>query len=127
MARIDVSADQDDKSKLGKSCQRLFIGRTGPFGTLDMPLSNSTLLAGDYKMTVDVFTAIGEDHLTTPVQVIEKSQIMLVADKPVYQPGQKMHLRALVLDLGSRAAVKDSEITFEVEDARGNKVFKKKQ
>src|SRR5438270_122280 len=55
------------------------------------------------------------------------SQILLTTDKPLYQPGQVIHLRALALDQGTRRAVGDKPVTFEVEDARGNKVFKKRE
>ncbi|HSB10579.1 MAG TPA: alpha-2-macroglobulin family protein, partial [Blastocatellia bacterium] len=42
-----------------------------------------------------------------------------------YQPGQTIHLRALSLDGVSRAAISDQPITLEVEDGKGNKVFKR--
>lgn len=121
---VSVSAHVDGINK-GRAT-RLFTGRTGPFGTLDMPLGTGGLAAGPYDLEVDVHTAIGEDHLSTPIRVSEDAQIMLVSDKPVYQPGQRLHLRALAMDRGTRHALSQLPITFEVEDARGNKVFKKK-
>src|SRR5437660_1623859 len=41
--------------------------------------------------------------------------------------GQSMHNRALALDMANRKPMHDQPLTLEVEDARGNKVFKKRQ
>ncbi len=55
----------------------------------------------------------------------EPTRMLLVSDKPVYQPGQVIHLRTLALD--SRTLKPASgEVVFEVEDSKGNKVFKKR-
>lgn len=55
----------------------------------------------------------------------EPTRLLLVSDKPVYQPGQVIHLRTLALD--SRTLKPASgEVVFEVEDSKGNKVFKRR-
>ncbi len=43
----------------------------------------------------------------------------------MYQPGQTIHVRALALDRAAHEAMAGRKLTFEVEDSRGNKVFKK--
>src|SRR5262249_14588979 len=40
-------------------------------------------------------------------------------------PGQTIHVRALALDRSNHQAATDRKLTFELEDSRGNKVFKK--
>ena len=55
----------------------------------------------------------------------DKVSILLTTEKPIYQPGQTIHARALVLDRANHEAASDRKFTFEVEDSRGNKVFKK--
>ena len=55
----------------------------------------------------------------------DKVAILLTTEKPIYQPGQLIHMRALALGRTSHNAVANRTLTFEVEDARGNKVFKK--
>src|SRR5262249_8111928 len=40
-------------------------------------------------------------------------------------PGQTIHVRALALDRGSHEAMGRRKLTFELEDSRGNKVFKR--
>ena len=55
----------------------------------------------------------------------DKVSILLTTEKPIYQPGQTIHVRALALDRADHEAAASRKLTFEVEDSRGNKVFKK--
>ncbi|HQR33811.1 MAG TPA: MG2 domain-containing protein, partial [Blastocatellia bacterium] len=43
------------------------------------------------------------------------ARIILTTDKPLYQPGQTLHIRALALDFHNRA-IPDTELEIEVED-----------
>jgi hypothetical protein len=52
-------------------------------------------------------------------------KLLLTTDKPLYQPGQTIHLRALALERGDNAPLAREQVTFEVEDGKGNKIFKK--
>ena len=52
-------------------------------------------------------------------------KILLTTDKPIYQPGQVVHLRALALQKPALAPVAGEAVVFEVEDGKGNKVLKK--
>jgi 5-hydroxyisourate hydrolase-like protein (transthyretin family) len=49
---------------------------------------------------------------------------VLATDKPIYQPGQTIRMRALFLGRDGQPA-KDTQATLEVVDPKGNKVFKK--
>ena len=70
-------------------------------------------------------TPIGSTEYTQPVQLEDKASILLTTEKPIYQPGQTIHVRALALDRADHKADSDRKLTFELEDSRGNKVFKK--
>src|SRR5262249_8871799 len=50
---------------------------------------------------------------------------LLVTDKPLYQPGQVIHIRALSLGAFDLKPIAKSKLVFEVEDSKGNKVFKR--
>ncbi|XXX82437.1 MG2 domain-containing protein [Sorangium sp. So ce134] len=52
-------------------------------------------------------------------------KLLLTTDKPLYKPGQTIHLRALALERGNNAPLARQAVTFEVEDGKGNKIFKK--
>ena len=103
----------------------LYTGQTNGIGTLDAQFHAPKVTPGAYQLTINVKSPIGNDTVTQPIQITESMQLMLTSDKPLYQPGQTVHLRALALDMATREALAAQPITFEVEDARGNKVFKK--
>lgn len=105
----------------------LCTGRTDALGTLEAGFTTPSVAPGPYQLGVAVHAPIGDDSVTQPVQVQESTQLMLTADKPLYQPGQVIHLRALALDMATRNAVTDAPVVFEVEDGRGNKVFKQRE
>src|SRR5262249_27427732 len=81
--------------------------------------------AGTYKMVVATKSDFGAEKLERDVKVKSSAKVLLTTDKPLYQPGQKMHLRALALRAFDLAPVAKADLTLEVEDAKGNKVFKK--
>ena len=51
-------------------------------------------------------------------------KLYLSTDKPLYRPGQTIHIRALALAARDLAPLEDTPITLEVLDGKGNKVFK---
>ncbi len=61
-------------------------------------------------------TATSEFDLDTRLSALAST------DKTLYQPGQTLHVRALVLTPGKRAAA-DADVTIEIDDERGEKVF----
>lgn len=65
------------------------------------------------------------DTLEQEIRIVSRSRILLTTDKPVYQPGQVIHIRALALRPPNLEAAANQKCTIEVEDSKGNKVFKK--
>ena len=70
-------------------------------------------------------TPLGHVETTETVQLEDKVSVLLTSEKPIYQPSQTIHLRALALNRADRHAAGGRAVTFEVEDPRGNKVFRK--
>jgi uncharacterized protein YfaS (alpha-2-macroglobulin family) len=108
------------------SPQTLFTGQTGPLGTLNAAFAAPAAKPGSYQLTVDIKSPLGQDTVTQPIQLQASEQLMLTSDKPLYQPGQTMHLRALALNMATRQSLANAPVTFEIEDARGNKVYKRR-
>lgn len=79
---------------------------------------------GNLTLRAAVTEDSDEQAVETSVQVIRESKLYLTSDKPMYQPGQTMFLRALALDRFSHLPKGDEAVLFEVFDAKGNKVFK---
>ncbi len=105
----------------------LFRGSTNRVGSVDAGFRLPHLPVGNYEFSVDVHTSLGDDTTKQQVTLQSASRLMLSVDKPLYQPGQTIHIRTLVLDAATLHAVAASPVTIEVEDARGNKVYKAKQ
>jgi len=77
---------------------------------------------GAYALAV----ASSSETLSSEITVRAAEQkLLLTTDKPLYQPGQTMHLRALALQSPDNRPVANTELVFEVSDGKGNKVFKK--
>jgi hypothetical protein len=103
----------------------LFSGRLNRRGTTEAQFHFPAGVVGGYQLHYVVDTPIGSTEFTQPVRLEDKAQILLTTEKPLYQPGQAIHARALALDRANHQATADRKLTFEVEDSRGNKVFKK--
>ncbi len=103
----------------------LFSGHLNQHGTVAAQLHFPAGLEGRYDIRFIADTPIGSTEYTQPIQIKDPALIMLTTEKPIYQPGQTIHVRALALDRASHRSDADRNLTFEVEDSRGNKVFKK--
>jgi hypothetical protein len=82
-------------------------------------------LTGNFPVRFTANTPLGKVETTERVQLEEHLAVLLTTEKPIYQPAQTMHLRALALDRSDHHAAAERKLTFEVEDPRGNKVFRK--
>jgi uncharacterized protein YfaS (alpha-2-macroglobulin family) len=103
----------------------LFSGHLDKRGTTEAELRFPQGLTGNFELHIAAETAIGATAYSQPVQLEDTASILLTTEKPIYQPGQEIHVRALALDRANHHAAADKKLTFEVEDSRGNKVFKK--
>ncbi len=62
------------------------------------------------------------EAFSAPVQVVRNNPIFIETDKPIYKPGQTIHVRILCLNNELVPLVEESEV--EIQDAKGIKVFK---
>jgi len=58
------------------------------------------------------------------MEVVARTRIFLSTDKPLYQPGQTIHLRGILLKRPTMLPLTDEDALVEIRDAKGNKVFK---
>src|SRR5258708_2410100 len=103
----------------------LFTGRLNHRGTAEAQFRFPAGLTGSHKLRYAVDTPIGSTEFTQAVRLEDKVSILLTTEKPIYQPSQTIHVRAVALDRSNHEAAAGRKLTFEVEDSRGNKVFKK--
>ena len=77
------------------------------------------VFAGDYELKVS-----GQGFVEQAWLRIERQTpvLLLETDKPIYKPGQEIFIR--VLQLGPELKPLPGEITVEIQDAKGNKIFR---
>ena len=103
----------------------LFSGHLNHRGTTEAQFHFPAGVVGNYRLRYVAETPIGSTEFTQDVRLEDKVSILLTSEKPLYQPGQTIHVRALALDRSDHEAAAKRALTFELEDSRGNKVFKK--
>ena len=88
-------------------------------GRQDVILAIPKLAEGDYQLqlTGNSFQA------RSPVRIEEGTMVFLESDKPIYKPGQTIHIRTLTLDPELKPVA--GRVSIEVMDAKGLKVFKR--
>ena len=115
----------DAGNKLAEDKARtLFSGRLNHRGTTEAQFHFPAGMVGSYKLRYIAETPIGSTEFTQDVRLEDKVSILLTSEKPLYQPAQTIHVRALALDRADHEAAAKRPLTFELEDSRGNKVFK---
>lgn len=114
------------KEKVEDYGDEVFRGLTGKAGSIDAAFD----IPGDMEGKAKLFILTGikgkPQKTEADINVKKKFKIYLTTDKPMYQPGQVINIRALVLNVPSLKPVAENNLLFEIEDAKGNKVFKQK-
>jgi uncharacterized protein YfaS (alpha-2-macroglobulin family) len=104
----------------------LFEGRTDGSGDVDASLSLPIIDAAEPQLEVVVKARGQTDVVRHPVKLQARYQVHLGTDKPLYQPGQTMHLRALAMRVPRTTPAEGKEVLFEVRDPRGTRIVSQK-
>lgn len=108
----------------GDERRELARAEVGNGGSADLTINVPDVDPGTYPILVGIQTSEGVRELTTEIEIARDVRVMLTTDKPLYQPGQTIHMRALALRSMDLRPAAESRVTFEVADGRGNKVFR---
>jgi hypothetical protein len=129
--RVFVS-DATTSAPVSQALVRVFLAGTSvgqfltnPAGSIDGFFRVPDLADGRYPLKLVVESPLGTDTVEREVHVQREYRLLLTTDKPIYQPGQRIQLRALALNaftLKPRAG----DVQFEVVDSKGNQIFSKK-
>ncbi|HLY08332.1 MAG TPA: alpha-2-macroglobulin family protein [Planctomycetota bacterium] len=98
---------------------------TNPAGSIDGFFHVPDLADGSYPLRIEVQSPVGADVLEQAVTVEREYRLLVTTDKPLYQPGQTLHLRMLALNAFTLKP-RSGDGQVEVVDSRGNVVFSKK-
>jgi hypothetical protein len=118
----EVVFDESDEDEKSGALKLSGVTDRDGYVTLDFKLPERMgTQEGDIKVTGrrgDFVQTASDD-----VEIERATRILLTSDKPLYQPGQTLHLRALLLNHTTRRALAGVEATLEIKDPEGTTVF----
>jgi len=111
----------------GGESRELFTGQADNQGLIQVNFDVPADLSDPNQvLTIVADTAnYGQLQSSQEVYVGRVYNVLLSTDKPVYQPGQMIHLRALALDTTAIKAAQGQPLVLTVADPAGNKLLRK--
>ncbi len=103
----------------------VFQGKSDSAGTTDVNFRVPAELQGEARLIVQTHSEQGEYTLEHAVRLERDYRILLTTDKPLYQPGQVIHLRVLALSAFDLLPADNKPLELIIADGKGNKVFRK--
>ena len=108
----------------GPNQRALPLGRwtTGAGGSAVATVQIPDWPEGDYTL---IARPGGKENLqlSTPITITRAHKVYLATDKPIYKPGQTIHMRTLILHEPSRKPLARGDAEFSVTDPGGNVIF----
>ncbi|MCL5773667.1 MAG: MG2 domain-containing protein [Firmicutes bacterium] len=101
-------------------------GATDRYGSFEVKFQMPEEMEGKADLMISVGQGGKIQEFKSSIEIKKEAKIYLTTDKPLYQPGQTIHIRSLALRIPTLKPEAGKEVLFEIEDAKGNKVFKKK-
>ncbi len=108
----------------GGRSQVLYEGTTGADGLVAATFTVPEVTDPAQQIVVTSRSDLGRDTLEQSVTVERSFKVLLATDKPIYQPGQQILIRALALGAFDHKPAAASPIEITVADAKGNKVYR---
>lgn len=110
---------------LGKGRVSLFEGRTDSAGNAEVSVAVPYTDEPSPQLEVTTRAGAESDVVTKPLQLERSYKVHLSTDKPLYQPGQTIHLRSLVMRAPRPEPASGRTVVFEVRDARNARLASK--
>ena len=120
-AEVELKLVSEDGESIG-----LGTVNAGSPAESSLPVEIPELAPGQYKLVASAKSRLGTEEVRQTISVLPDARVLLTCDKPLYQPEQTIHLRALALSAATRRPAAKAGIVVEIEDPKGNKVFKKR-
>ncbi|MDW8069413.1 MAG: MG2 domain-containing protein [Anaerolineae bacterium] len=119
-ADVTVRLNQPDGKAL-----TLFQGTTDAYGTANVEFTVPADVEGQARVTVETRSEAGKDLVERPIQIAREYKLFVSSDKPLYQPGQTVHIRALALGAADLKPAAGREIEFIIADPDGDKLLRR--
>ena len=110
----------------GESAIEVFSGETDEKGTANICFAVPEDAEPDQMLVIQTTSALGSDEIEREITLKRDYRLLITTDKPIYQPGQTIHIRALALSTFDLSPASGQKIEFEIADGKGNKVLRKK-
>ena len=117
-AQVTLDFVKDGETK------RIYQGTTDENGFSEGLVNIPDTDIGPGELRARVTSDLGTEVITEDIEVVRLYKILLTTDKPLYQPGQIIHIRTLTLKKPDLLPEANREIIIECEDPKGNKVFR---
>lgn len=102
----------------------VYSGKTDATGSVNVSLDIPDNVEGQATLSVQTRSALGQDSIVQPIRIKRTYKLFLSTDKPIYQPGQVIHMRALALSAFDQRAAAGQPVEFIVSNPNGDKVFR---
>jgi hypothetical protein len=106
----------------------LFEGKVDSDGTADVRGSLPANISGDIPVIIRTESPLGSDELRQTLRIIpteEENRIYLTSDRRLYQPKQKVHLRAFIQERETEEPLASTSLSFNLKNDKGNPVASK--
>lgn len=100
----------------------VYTGRTDASGTAEVAFTVPDDLEGQASLIVETSSAGGQDQIVRSITIARDYKLFLSSDKPVYRPGQTIHLRALALETVDLHPVAGQDIVFTLSGPAGEQL-----
>lgn len=118
-AEIKIEDDEKTQPTILKAAG---VTNTEGYATLDFNLPQ-TIKTDDAEITVIARRGLLIQEATDTIHFDQLSRIFISTDKPLYQPGQMLHARALIFSPSMKALAHEG-MPFKIEDPEGTIVFR---
>lgn len=105
----------------------LFDGQTDSTGSAPVQFEVPADWEGSAELVVATESDLGQDEVVAPIELQRTYRLLLSSDKPVYQPGETIHLRTLALGAVDRAPASGAVMLLEVFDSNGLQLLSQQQ
>lgn len=100
----------------------VYSGSTDATGSAPVQFAVPADWQGSAELVVNTESELGDDQVVAPILLERSYRLLLSSDKPVYQPGEILHLRTLALGQVDGKPAAGTTIRFEVVDPTGREV-----
>ncbi len=105
----------------------IYDGKTDENGGAELKFTVPDDENAEYTLIVNTKSRLGKDSIEQTVAISRDYRVLLSTDKPLYQPGQIIHLRALALSTFDLAPAAKMKMELIIADGKGNTIFRETQ